>query len=180
MYKSSFKVCGTLLYLSTHSLRCIWRKGDPPVEERCANPIGPSLCVMFLFFVAWLVAYVLAPVERSGIVRNLTWPDLLALRMPKSKGATLLVFGTSCVLSLLLFSILDEDGMGMTPDLLNLLLLWLTSIVALYALLTFEYIIKPRFNQFANTQEGRSTKSSPVRSSIRVDVSDLTLPGLQM
>ena len=39
LHKSSLKVMGTVLYLSTASLRCTWTgvNGDTPVEERCAN-----------------------------------------------------------------------------------------------------------------------------------------------
>ena len=178
-YKSSFRVCGSLLYLSTASLRCIWWEveGEFSVEERCANPIGPSLCVMFLLLWAWAIAYILFPIDKGE--RALTWPDLLALRIPRTKAAIFLALGATSVVSLVLFSVTDENGKNLKPELLNLIIFWIGFVALLACILVFEYVLKPILNRNAMTHDDSASEEiSPVRSSQSLRLGNLSLPGL--
>jgi hypothetical protein len=137
------RVCGSLLYLSSSSLRCIMREGADTlsVPKRCANPIFPTMCIMVLLTNTWAIAYVKSPVNKAG--HNTTFHDLVALRMPMARGAQLVAFGACGVIALVLFSITDEQGSEMSPLLGSLMALLGGSLVVAVLIDVFEVYVKP-------------------------------------
>ena len=176
MMKSVPRVCGSLLYLSTASLRCTWKGNTESVASRCANPIFPSLCVSLLLLAFWVVSYVASPIDRRRC--SLTYHDVLSLRMPRTKGALLLSFGMCAIASLILFSATIEEGANITPELLKVLFFWLASFVAVFCLALFEFLLKPLLTRKRSTTRDEGSKSSTIRTSLTVDMGNFSLPGI--
>jgi hypothetical protein len=160
------RVCGSLLYLSSSSLRCIMRVEDSlSVPQKCANPIFPTICIMILLTNTWAIAYVKSPVNRVG--HSTTLHDIIALRMPVARGAQLVAFGACAVLALVLFSVTDEEGSEMTP-ILGTLMSLLGSCLLLAVLIDIgEVYIKPLFfTTLPNRDEVHASESSSSRSDV--------------
>mmetsp|Transcript_22552 Transcript_22552/g.42382 ORF Transcript_22552/g.42382 Transcript_22552/m.42382 type:complete len:402 (-) Transcript_22552:78-1283(-) len=182
LIKSLPKASATLLYLSTASLKCIFKDDDSiSVYERCANPIFPSFCILGLATITWVVAYLLGPItEDSG---TLTWFHVLKLKMPALRGTQLIAFGACSTLALVLFSLTDEAGaeiqLNLKSPLFSVMILFVLSLDIIWGIEVYENHIRPLFCPHTATTLDDSTGSSSSRSasaSTALDMRTLDIP----
>jgi hypothetical protein len=167
------KVCGSLLYLSSSSLRCVMKVEDSlSVPQQCANPIFPTICIMLLLTNTWAIAYVKSPVNNTYRGHSTTLNDIIALRMPLARGAQLVSFGACAVLALVLFSVTDEDGSEMTPVLGFLMSSLGFSLLVAVLIDIAEVYLKPLFFPATNKEDDMTETETTMSS--RSDVMSIT------
>jgi len=80
--------------------------------QQCGNPMMPTFWILTLFLLTWYAGYILNPIAKHK--HEYTWVDVMKVRFGRMEGTHFSLYRLIFVLSLVLFSLTEEDGNVLT------------------------------------------------------------------
>ncbi|GMH87342.1 hypothetical protein TrVE_jg12451 [Triparma verrucosa] len=110
IFQSAASFLGSLLYLQSSSFRCISQSDEKlgSIVDQCGNPMQPATVVSAYLIVAWAMRYAIAPLTHAS--NQLSWKDVMDLRMSKMQFTQGALFSTLTLIALVIFANTNENG----------------------------------------------------------------------
>ena len=163
IFKSLPGLLGSMLYISTSSLRCVINTpssqselGDLGFFLQCGNPSRPTYYITAFMLAGWAFTYVVPPMLSSG--KSLTWNAVMNLKVGKVEGLILALFCLISAQSLALYALTNNAGEEASDYLERFMMVMDYSCASLFMVTTYEYVIKAFF---CKIQRQQSRPGSP-------------------
>jgi len=142
LFKTLPSILGSILYISGASMRCILAASDSDaIFKQAGNPILPSNYISCLIALSWIFGRLLPPINKNA--RQLTWRDIMSLKMDRVEGSKFSLFGVASTVVVLMFSLLDEEGSELSPIMNALRFVYLMAMLFLIILINVEAFVIP-------------------------------------
>ena len=134
------KALTSSLYISFDAIKCVVKAdGASPVLVQCGNPVLPSFCINSFIVIFWIVVGLVEPLSwflpSSAMtttigLKSITLADVVSLRLTSGQGTKLAGLSVLAATTVVLYSLLEEDGEDVTALLLAVTAIYILSWVA--------------------------------------------------